>query len=267
MARKPRKPQPQPENITAAASASPLSANDVESFLYPTRIWLFGKPFNSLRYVREDMAGEFENYRANFVDSKAGLTGQLRMPPGRLERTLRKQRYDDNDTAGNDPLAKRFARIYSFSYEGHFYKLPRPLLFLVHGVGKPVYETVAEGNEASRRMRSAWPTPGERPEPRDPLGRQAFLTRLSGLDVREWHFSDDLFVWKVDRKDLAVCLDVEVGNYQEILLDSMIASGGNRAAGSRGDVVSRGDMVSRGDVVSRGAGSFRGDIIGPHQNR
>ena len=29
----------------------------------------------------------------------------------------------------------RLARIYAFSYEGHYYDLPKPALFLVHGPG------------------------------------------------------------------------------------------------------------------------------------
>src|SRR5260370_17794325 len=32
----------------------------------------------------------------------------------------------------------RLARIYAFSYEGHFYDLPKPAIFLVHGSAVPV---------------------------------------------------------------------------------------------------------------------------------
>ena len=78
------------------------------------------------------------------------------------------------------------------------------------------------------------------------------------MEARDWDFSSDIMVWAVDRKDLTVCLDVEIGNYQEILLDSMIASDRREE-----DRASR----SRGDLIGRGAGSFRGDMIGPHQNK
>ena len=32
----------------------------------------------------------------------------------------------------------RFARIYGFTYEGQYYDLPRPTIFLVHGAGTEV---------------------------------------------------------------------------------------------------------------------------------
>jgi hypothetical protein len=281
--------------------------DEFETFFAPTQISLFGKPFNSLRYVRESMQEAFEPM------NPAPPPNELRIPPRRIERTLRKEAYD---TKG-ESIPKIFARIYSFAYEGHYYKLPRPLLFLVSGKGflttksekQAEYErqmkeksarsqaSVAAGSGGSRtdtansstaegkpnpgqpdkamdtalpadRPRKEMPDAQRRPEKVDTSsGRLAFDTRVVGLDARDWQFSDDLRVWHVDKKDLAVCLDVEIGNYGEILLDSMIASGGGRGASARGDVVSRGDVTSRGDVVSRGAGSFRGDVIGPHQNR
>jgi hypothetical protein len=286
--------------------------SEFETLLEPTRIWLFGKPFKSIRYVPEEMWGlrqgsegaekptdplkpedlvpsksastphdtskwtpdfqallpeeqrraseqraklspkeeeaamreearrrlseEPREYRANEFKRYRTPTGDrdIDMPPRRIERKLRQ---DD----------QRFARIYSFSFEGHYYRLPRPLLFLLSG-------------------------PGQRPdEDRKAQGmferHVAFTTKLSGTVGREWQFSDDIRVWAVDRKDLAVCLDVEVANYHELLLNSMVARGGTS---SRGDMVSRGDVVGRGDggTVSRGAGAgaFRGDMIGPHQN-
>ncbi len=157
------------------------------------------------------------------------------MPPNRIERTLRRGLFVDKDGKVTNPdEAKQFARIYSFSYEGHYYRLPRPLLFLLEGEGTDVR--------------------------RAPLNNKfdRFSAAYTGVDARDWSFSFDIRVWTVDRKDLAVCLDVEIGNYQEILLDSMV--GADRTEEDR-------SARSRGDVVGRGAGSFRGDMIGPHQNK
>jgi hypothetical protein len=123
----------------------------------------------------------------------------LPMPPRRIERALRRPN-------------QIFARIYSFSFEGHYYDLPRPLLFLVTGNGIAP-QAIAGGV----------------------LG---FNTKRAGLAAKDWSFSNDILVWAVDKKDLAVCLDVEVGNYQEVLLDSMVAFE---------------EMSARGAAASRGA--------------
>src|SRR4051812_47771042 len=113
-----------------------------ETFFEPTRIWLFGKPFPSLIYNRDSMgavlgsnppgtdathANEFVNYTANPIANDAGLANQLGMPPRRVERALR--RHVPGVPAGNNnnppavaPVPPIFARIYSFSFEGHYYK-------------------------------------------------------------------------------------------------------------------------------------------------
>jgi hypothetical protein len=105
-----------------------------ETFFEPTRIWLFGKEFKSLTYERgsmghprgPDKAGEFTDLRAAAVPNDAGLLDQLRMPPRRVERALRRQSYQYNkDAQGNEVIEVNppiFARIYSFSFEGHYYK-------------------------------------------------------------------------------------------------------------------------------------------------
>lgn len=189
-----------------------------ETFFEPTKIRLFGKPFTALTYDRGSMAAEFAQYQA----PEAGA--DLAMPPRRIERALRR---------GEGP----FARIYSFSFEGHYYKLPRPLLFLVAGDGEKV----------------------------------EFSAQTTGIEARDWKFSEDLRVWTVDRKDLALCLDVEVANYEQLLLDSMIAFeeelAARGSATARGSVAARGSVSARGSVAARGSASFRGSMLGPHQER
>ena len=216
-----------------------------ETFFEPTRIWLFGKLFPSLVYNAKTMSGtgdvpgaENDATHANeftaYDTSVAPPTGDSKMPPRRIERLLRRDG------------SRNFARVYSFSYEGHYYTLPRPVLFLLTGAGhNPQDAATAAG------------------------GVFPFRTKFSGVGARDWTFSEDIKVWAVDRKDLAVCLDMEVANYQELLLNPSMASGRGAASRgdmtSRGDMSSRGDMTSRGDMVGRGTGSFRGDMIGPHQ--
>lgn len=72
----------------------------IETFFEPTRIWLFGKPFESIKYDRGTMNDEFIDYTA------PGQDADLQMPPRRIERTLRRQ--TSANGAVIDPI---FARI------------------------------------------------------------------------------------------------------------------------------------------------------------
>lgn len=229
---------------------------DFETLFEPTRIWLFGKPFPTIEYVQTSMtgagdvagAGADATHANEFAPYTAPVAGtELGMPPRRIERALRRRQ---PNAAQNQPAVEPiFARIYSFSFEGHYYNLPRPLLFLVYGDG-------AVNN-------------ARRPEEPRVAGGVPFNTKFIGIEAKDWIFSDDIRMWQVDKKDLAVCLDVEVGNYQEVLLDSMVAfeeeTASRGAVAGRGAVASRGAAASRGAVASRGAASFRGAMVGPHQ--
>jgi hypothetical protein len=247
---------------------------DFETFFEPTRIWLFGKEFSSLKYHpdsmgrwaetpqdKKDPSAHYEGRTSGvgeFTHDYAATAGSpLPMPPKRIERTLRRGVDVDENGEVSVKQPQFFARIYSFSYEGHYYRLPRPLLFLVNKPGIPVG---GDRTEATKRNDdSGNPVNGPSAGLRQRGVRPArFSAKYTGVEARDWDFSADIMVWAVDRKDLTVCLDVEIGNYQEILLDSMIAS--DRREDDR---ASR----SRGDLIGRGAGSFRGDMIGPHQNK
>ncbi len=59
----------------------------------------------------------------------------------------------------------------------------------------------------------------------------------------------------MDKHDIAVCLDLEIGNYEKVLLDSYVA-GQEESAG-----------INRSAVSSRSATTFRSAAIGPHQDR
>src|SRR3984885_7416547 len=82
-----------------------------ETLLTPSSIKLFGRVVSSLKYIN-DTAGS--GLGANkFLQRQLELEGNKDNPP-----TL--------------------ARIYAFSFEGAYYELPRPPIFLVHGSGTPV---------------------------------------------------------------------------------------------------------------------------------
>jgi hypothetical protein len=196
----------------------------IETFLEPTRIFLFGKPFPTLVYDPTPMSGgtaaypdrEFEAFDAPEEGAEEGA--ELPMPPGRVEQALRQ-------AAEAEGI---FARIYGFSYEGHYYKMPRPLLFLVRG------------EEDRSRM------------PEEPgTDYRQFNTRFVGVEARDWQFGNDIRVWAVDKHDIAVCLNVEIGTYNKVLLQSL-------AAGPE-------ESAFRGRQYARSAANFQSMMLGPHQ--
>lgn len=242
-----------------------------ETFFEPTRIWLFGKRFDSLIYNPASMgrqgarAGEFNcSYVAPQPDTV------LPIPPKRIERTLRRdvQLQVDGTVVDEQEHPQFFARIYSFTYEAHYYRLPRPLLFLMSSAGEPVGGGQPEPEGGDGQVQGGEPSTESDPQGRHESAnpqevrrharRRRFSAKFTGVEARDWNFSNDILVWAVDRKDLTVCLDVEIGNYQEILLDSMLVR--DRREDDRA-------TRSRGDLIGRGGGSFRGDMIGPHQNK
>lgn len=100
----------------------------------------------------------------------------------------------------------RFARIYGFSYEGSFYLMPKPALFLVHGPGTE--EDVSGGGEHVLGI----------PRP--------------------------IYWWSYDRWDHSVRMDVNTGPLYEILLNQNIDEqglqshySGKLVAGRRGSLV------------------------------
>jgi hypothetical protein len=188
-----------------------------ETFLEPTRIFLFGKRFPTLVYDPTPMIGGTDEYPdREFEALNVPEEGaELPMPPGRVEQALRQAEAEGI-----------FARIYGFSYEGHYYKMPRPLLFLVRGEGQA---RVPE-------------EPGE--------GYRQFNTRFVGVEARDWQFGNDIRVWAVDRHDIAVRLDLEIGTYNKVLLQSLAG---------------REEGAFRGRAYSQSAANFQSMMLGPHQ--
>jgi hypothetical protein len=98
------------------------------------------------------------------------------------------------------------ARIYAFSYEGHYYDLAKPALFLVHGNGVPA-ETLAAAAPPASRVAVA-------PDTTDQFGVAA--TAKS--------FTSDMQVWSYDKGDFSIRMDVETGFFEHILLEVELSS-------------------------------------------
>lgn len=91
---------------------------------------------------------------------------------------------------GSKDKDRRLARIYAFAYEGHYYDLASPAIFVVHG-------------------------PGVKPPNRvDQLGVASSSRKLA----------DDVMVWEHDKSDLSVRLNIETGSLQDILLDAELSA-------------------------------------------
>jgi hypothetical protein len=102
------------------------------------------------------------------------------------------------------------ARIYAFTYEGHYYDLPRPMIFLVHGAGA-----------------DPEPKPGAARVARAPADEDR-----TGVASQNYSFAEDMKVWSYDKGDFSLRMDVETGTLEQILLDATLAGAGGTYAGA-----------------------------------
>jgi len=129
-----------------------------------------------------------------------------------------------------------FARIYAFSYEGHYCDLPKPALFLVDGPGiSPFIPSDIDGSgvaakdwELSQVQGVADPGPVGNAPPAPPPP------------------SNDLRMWEYDKGDFSIRMDVETGPFEQILLEAVLRGGSTLSSGA--------DLRSSGaDLRSSGA--------------
>jgi hypothetical protein len=128
-----------------------------------------------------------------------------------------------NQLASGTP---QFARIYGFSFEGHYYDLPKPAMFLVHGDGV---------------------------EP-DFKAHDRTTVDASGVVAREWELSSsaagakDLRIWEYDKGDFSIRLDIETGQLEDILLEATLR--GRPAASSGANLASGANLRSGANLAS-----------------
>jgi len=125
------------------------------------------------------------------------------------EKAVGKQAFDDRgrrqrgkgnnnflgDQFGDDA---RLARIYGFSYEGTYYELPEPCVFLVHGRGDSATDNDSPAGQGARA-------------PLDPS--------VSGVASADYQMANDIRVWDYDKADYSIRMDVLTGQFEQILLD------------------------------------------------
>ncbi len=109
------------------------------------------------------------------------------------------------DYPSGDPQPT-LARMYGFSYEGHYYDLAKPIVFLVHGDGVNP-ESLPGSMGAEYRM-----------------ARGPDNSDLTGVATQFGSFSSDIKVWAYDKGDFTIRMDIETGPFERILLDAELNS-------------------------------------------
>ena len=166
-----------------------------ETLLSPSNILLYGRVVNDLN-IQHPMANGGSH--SPFIVARSGGDREL-------EHQL---------TAENAVIA----RIYSFSYEGAYYDLPRPALFLVHGQGVLVTSVAPKNGEGEG-------PPGDAIAPGEPS--------LSGVAAADFQFADGIMAWSYDKADHTIRMDVEAGEFEDVLLKMFFSGGGPAVSGSR----------------------------------
>jgi hypothetical protein len=102
-------------------------------------------------------------------------------------------------------LGVYLARIYAFSFEGGTYSMPKPAIFVVHGIGKPIDALNFRGGKSS--------------------------VDEGGVVAKEWEFAGDadLRYWEYDKGDFSLRLDTEAGPFEQILLQASLRAGAERS--------------------------------------
>ncbi len=108
----------------------------------------------------------------------------------------------------------RFARIYGFSYEGTYYELPNPTLFLVHGEGV----SATAGNEPTNPAHAS---------------RAPTEPSVSGVAAADFQFADDILYWNYDKADYTIRMDVETGMIEQVLLEIFFGGGDAMISGAK----------------------------------
>ena len=155
-----------------------------ETLLSPSNILLYGREITDLAVVHPINPADEEVKHRPFVVPRDG------------QNLFLQKQLEDRDS--------RLARIYGFSYEGYYYDLPKPALFLVQWGGEDPDRKVGSGPGANRR-------PARGPDEVD----------RTGVGAQEYSFSEDMKVWSYDKGDFFIQL-MSRRSFEQILLDAIL---------------------------------------------
>lgn len=173
----------------------------VETLLSPSNVLIYGRVLRDLKIDFVAPPSEFvqDDIRPDPETCDPAMVQPPPPPPPRLGRNnfLQEQLADKDAT---------LARIYGFSFEGHYYDLSKPAIFLVHGPGKDP-EAFRPGTEL----------------PEERYSRASADADRTGVAGQAGSFSEDIVVWSYDKGDFTIRLDTESGSFEEILLGGELA--------------------------------------------
>lgn len=197
-----------------------------ETLLSPSNILLFGRVVEDLVIQGSATGGPGHS---PFIVARSGGDRDL-----------------ENRLTHDEPT---IARIYSFSYEGTYYDLPKPALFLVHGPGEPVTLAPSPRRTAEGVAIASNPHPARAPG--DPS--------LSGMAATDFQFVDGLVAWSYDKADHTIRMDVETGEFEDVLLNMYFGGGGPSVSGAKVSGWRSGAKVSGAKLSGGRLSGGRGD--------
>jgi hypothetical protein len=213
-----------------------------ETLLSPSNILLYGRVLVDLQFTgippNKDPVEDAEPPAA-----QGGKAFPVPKPPPRLGDNNFFQKQLDADR-GLDAKQVKLARIYGFSFEGHYYDMARPAIFVVHGPGSDP---------------EAWRPAATLPEAR--FDRAPSDADRSGIARTATSFAEDIRVWSYDKGDFSIRLDPESGPFEQILLQAELRPDkqqtyyGGQSAFASGQSV----FMSGQSVFLRGRGRNMGD--------
>jgi hypothetical protein len=173
-----------------------------ETLLTPSLVRLFGRSFTGLLLNEKDYSDTRDEmpYAPNQLYTNLSADAEGKRKPG-------------------------LATIYGFSYEGNYYKMSAPAVFLVHGPGIDV-------------------TAGQDPIP---LG-------VLGVEFKDEVFAADVKMWAYDKLDQVVRVDISSGWLEDLLLNCELGNASNVTGGTGdggSDMVGRSQMTGRSQLVGR----------------
>jgi len=193
-----------------------------ETLLSQSAVWLFGRKMDDIEIVVKP----YKQYPIKEMGDAEDTLPRL----GNNNFLLNQFRFT------GDPI---LARIYAFSYEGQYYDMQRPTVFLVHGGGVD-----PEG------------PPFRTPKQEGDISRSPPNVERTGVGTQSGNFARGMRAWAYDRADFTIRLDVETGSFDNVLLAQELGNldVGGQTAGSLAR--SAGSLARSAGSLARSAGSL-----------
>lgn len=180
----------------------------VESLLNPSNVLLYGRVLNDLQLVFGQSNTGTPPPTGLDQNGNAAPVDDLQPPPcipaaEPLPIPPQPPRMGSNNFLQGQLSAPgaRLARIYGFSYDGQYFDVTPPAIFLVHGDGADP-EAFRPSHTLPNARTSRAPADADR----------------TGIAYTDSSFAEDIRVWSYDKGDFTVRLDPSSGTFDDVLL-------------------------------------------------